>query len=185
MVGGLEQLFFAHPAGFAFGLRGRVQVRAVVINHLHAKTMGTPAGNALADAPHAQNAQRGAMNVGACKHVIAPFGPQACPQEMLALGQAPRRGHHQGKAEIGGGLGQYVGGVGAQYTARGHGGQVKIVVAHRHVGANLEVHTGRQHLGVQAVSTRGEDAHLALQFVHQLGFGPGLIVLVGFHIKKL
>jgi hypothetical protein len=106
-------------------------------------------------------------------------------QEMLALGHAPRRGHEQRKAEVGRGLGQHVGRVGAQHAGGGHGIHVEIVVAHGHVGDDPELRAGRQHLGVDALAAGGEGTHLALQALDQLRLGPDGVVGVGFDLEVL
>jgi phosphoglycerate dehydrogenase-like enzyme len=70
MVGGLEQFLLAHIAGAAFGFQGGVQSAAVVVDHLHAKTMRSPAGYGLADTAHADDAQGAAMHLGPGEHVV-------------------------------------------------------------------------------------------------------------------
>ena len=146
-----------------------------MVDHLHAKAVRTPFCDALADAAHADDAQGSAVNVGTGKHVVAPMGPEARAQKMFGFNQAPRRGHQQGKAEICRGLGQHIGRIGGQHTGRCHGGHVKVVVAHGHVGANLQVRAACQQLGINALGTGGEHALLALQTVDQLGFGPDCV----------
>ena len=143
MVRGLEQFFLATKAGVEAGLGGGVQARAVVVNHPHAKAQGGTPGNGLADAPHADNAQGAAMHLGTGKHVVAPARPKACAQIVFALADAACRRHQKGEAEVGGGFGQHIGRVGAQHAGGRHGGQIKVVVAHGHVGAELELATPR------------------------------------------
>ena len=185
MVGGLQQIFLADVAGLAAGLQLRGQPRAVVIDHVHAETVRAALCNALPNAAHAQDAQGAAMDLGAGEHVVAPLGPKARAQEMLALGHAPRRGHQQGEAEVGGGLGQHVGRVGAQHTGGGHGVHVEVVVTHGHVGDDPEMRAGRQHLRVDALAAGGEGARLTLQALDQLGFGPDRVIGVGLDLEVL
>jgi hypothetical protein len=104
---------------------------------------------------------------------------------MLALGHAARRGHQQGKAEVGRGLGQHVGRVGAQHAGGGHGVHVEVVVAHGHVGADPEARAGRQQLGVDALAAGGEGTDLALQMRASARLGPDGVVGVGFDLEVL
>ena len=185
VVSGFQQLVLADIARFALGFQRGIKARTVVINDLHAKAERATPGNALADAAHAQNAQCGAVNVSTGKHVKAPLGPLAGTQKVFAFGDAAGGGHHQRKAKVGGGFGQHIGRVGGQHAGRRHGVNVKVVVAHRHVGADFQVRAGGQHLGVNAVTTGGESSLLALKALGQLSFGPDRVGLVGFNIKVL
>src|SRR5690606_6473073 len=99
----------------------------------------TATSNGLPDATHAQNAQCAAVHFGARKHVQAPPVPAACAQEVFTLCQAPGGGHQQGKAEVGGGLGQHVRGVGGQHASSVDRGHVEVVVTDRDVGNNLQL----------------------------------------------
>ena len=140
-------------------------------------------GNGLPNAAHAQNAQCAAMYVRAGKHVVTPAVPQTGAQKSLAFGHAPGGGHEQCEAKIGGGLGQHVGRVGRLDAGGGHRLQVKIVVAHRHVGANFQVRAGRQQCRVNALAAGGEHTLFALQLVNQLRGCPKRVVLVGSDLK--
>src|SRR6185369_1321698 len=77
VVGGLEQLLLADIAGLALRFELRREARAVVIDNVHSETMGTAPGNALADAPHAEDAEGGAVYVRPGEHVVAPALPLA------------------------------------------------------------------------------------------------------------
>jgi len=168
VIGGAQQFLLGHVTGFTFCFHRSVKARAVVINHLHAKTMRAAFGNALADAPHAQHTQRRAVNVRACKHVVAPLRPISGAQVMLAFGHAPRGSHHQRETEVSGGLSQHIGGVGCQYTGSRHRFDIKIVVAHRHVGAYFQLGACSQHFGVDAVASGSESAVLVTQSLSKL-----------------
>ena len=137
MVRGLQEFLLARITCFAGRFSSGIQAAAVVINHLHAKTKSRAAGNGLPNAPHANDPQSAAMHFGAGEHVIAPACPQPGAQKMLAFGHPPGGSEQKRKAEIGRGFGQHIGCIGAQHTGSGHGGQVKIVIAHRHIGANF------------------------------------------------
>ena len=156
-----------------------------MVDHLHAKTMGTAPRDTLADAPHAQNAQCGAMDVGTSKQVVAPFGPQTSTQVMLAFGDASCGRHQQRKTKVGGGFGQHIRRVSGENAGRCHGCQVKIVVANRHVGADFECRTGGQNLLVNRISPSRENALHASQTLSQHGLGPNFVRLVGIDLKML
>ena len=78
VVRAFQQLFLTHVTGVEACFGGRIQARAVVVDHLHAKAQCRAPGNGLADAAHTNNAQRGAMHLGAREHVVAPARPFAC-----------------------------------------------------------------------------------------------------------
>ena len=104
---------------------------------------------------------------------------------MFALGDTARGGHHQGKAEVGGGFSQHVWRIGGQHAGRRHRGNVKVVVTHRQVGADFQIRTSSQHLGVNPITAGGESRLLALQALDQLGLGPDSVGLVGLNFKVL
>ena len=185
VVGLLQQFGLADQGGPAGGLGGGIEAAAVVINDAHAKAVVAPAGNALADAAHAQDAQRAAMHLGAGKHVHAPAVPEPGAQKALALGHAAGGGQQQGKAEVGGGFGQHVGGVGAQHAVCGEGRHIEIVEAHGHVGHDGQLRAGRQQLGADALAAGGQHAVLAPQPPRQLGGRPHLVGGVGFYLEML
>src|SRR5512133_2143132 len=106
MVSLPQQVLLADITGATCSLGGSIEPTAVVIDHVHAKTVRTPSGNTLPNAPHAQDAQRTAMHVGAGKHVIAPTVPQAGTQKALAFRHASGCCHDQRKAKISRGFGQ-------------------------------------------------------------------------------
>ena len=156
-----------------------------MINHGHSKTQRTAPGDALTNAAHAQNAERGAMNVGTRQQVVTPGCPLASAQVCLAFCDAPGRGHHQRKAKVSGGFRQHVGGVGGHHAGGGHGRQVKVVGADCHVGANFQIGASCQQRGVNAVAAGGQRALLASQAPGQFRRAPGFVVLVGRHLKMV
>ena len=133
-----------------------------MINHLHAKAMCAPLGNALPNAAHAQNAKCAAMNVAASKHVVAPLGPLAGAQKMLAFSHSPCCGHQQRKTKVSGGLRQHVGRIGGLHACGSHGRNVKVVVADRHVGADFQLWASGEHFPINTLATGGENALFAL-----------------------
>mmetsp|Transcript_10626 Transcript_10626/g.43521 ORF Transcript_10626/g.43521 Transcript_10626/m.43521 type:complete len:307 (+) Transcript_10626:465-1385(+) len=168
VVGFAQQLVLAEVAGAQLGLGGCGQARAVVIDDLHAKAETAAARDRLADAAHAEDAQRAAMHLGASEEVPGPARPAAVSQQPLALGHAPGRGHQQRKAEVGRGLGQHIGRVGDKHTTRAAGGHVDVVVAHRHRADGAQLGAGVQQLGADALGAGDEDPGLAAQALAQL-----------------
>ena len=185
MISGFQQLFFADIARLAVGFQCRINARTVVVDDLHAKAVRAALGNALANSAHAQNAQRGTVNVGTGKHVKAPLGPLASAQIMLTFSDATSRRHHQRKAKVGGGFGQHIGRIGGQHARGGHGVDVKVVITHGHVGADFEVGTSCQHLGVNPVTTGRESTVLALQALDQISLRPNCISLIRLDLEML
>ena len=70
---------------------------------------------------------------------------------MLALSHTARRCHQQRKAKISRGFGQGIWRVRADNTSCGHRWQVKIVVTHRHIGADFELFASGQQLSIDAL----------------------------------
>jgi hypothetical protein len=89
MIAVAQQQRLADTAGTQPRLHRRIEPRPVVVDHRHAKTERAAPRNGLADAPHAQHTQRGAMHVGTGKHVVAPARPPPGTQELFALADAP------------------------------------------------------------------------------------------------
>ncbi|KAG1247510.1 hypothetical protein G6F68_014168 [Rhizopus microsporus] len=118
VVGLRKQRIQVHVGGTQrrFGV-GR-QLRAVVVEHLHAETECAAAGDALADAAHAENAERAAVDVGTEHGLERPLLPLAFTQPALGFGDAARGGHQQGETEVGRGLGEHVRGVAGEDAGR-------------------------------------------------------------------
>ena len=125
------------------------------------------------------------MHLGACKHVVAPLGPKACAQEMLAFRDSAGRCHEQRKTEVGRGFGQHIGGVGALHTSRSHRVQVEIVVTHRHVGHDTQLRAGRQQRRINTLPAGGQRSGLVLQALNQLIAGPIPVFGIGFDREML
>ena len=89
----LQQLGFAHKAGLARRFGRGIERLAVGIDNFHAKAQSAAAGNALADAAHADDAQGAAVHLGTGKHVVAPACPKTGAQKVLAFRHASGRGH--------------------------------------------------------------------------------------------
>ena len=104
---------------------------------------------------------------------------------MLALGQAAGRGHEQCKAEVGRGLGQHIGRIGALHASGGHGVHIKVVVAHGHVGADFEARRSSQQRGIHALAAGGQHSIFVSQARSQLLLRPDHVVGIGFHVEVL
>ena len=163
VIGFAHEFVLADPARAKLLLDRCVEPAAVVVDHFHAETQRAASGDGLADAPHAQHAQRRTVHIGARQQVVGPVGPTTGAQEMLSLGDAAGRGHHQREAEIRSGLGQHVGRIAHQHTARRARRQVDVVVAHRHARDHAQVRASRQQRGVDTRRTGHRNADAALQ----------------------
>ena len=172
-----------HPGGAQRGLDVGREVAAVVICHRHVEAAVAAPGNRLADAAHAQDAQRGAVHVAAGEHVEAPVRPPAFAQETFALGDAARRGHHQREAEVGRGLGEHARRVGDDHAARRAGRHVDVVVADGHRADGLELRAGVQQHGVDLLAAGDEHAGATLQRGDQLGLRQRWIGVVRAHLE--
>ena len=79
-----------------------------------------------------------------------------CAEVGLGVGRPPRRREDQEEREIGGGLVEHPWRVADRDPELGRGGDVDVVVAHRHVGDDLQPrHARPQDVGVDPI---GEDA---------------------------
>ena len=185
MIGLRQQLWLADIASLAISFQRGIKARAVVIDDLHAKAMGSAAGNGLADTAHAQNAQRCAVHLGARKQVVMPVFPQACTQIVLALANAPCGGHQQCKAKVCRSFCQHIGGVRALHASSRHRGHVEVVIAHRHIGNDLQLRADGQQRSVDGLRASGQHAVLALQLLGKFLCRPDHIVLIGLDFKVL
>lgn len=116
------------------GLGGLGQPRAVVVQHAHAEAVRAAAGDALADAAHAEDAQRAAVDIRTEHGLERPLAPLAIAQPALGFGDAARGGHQQREPEVGRGLGQHVRGVAGQDAGGAERVDIQVVVAHTDVG---------------------------------------------------
>ncbi len=161
-------------AQIVFEMRG--QPFAIVIEHAHIETMRCTPRNGLADATHADDAQRGAMHIRAGEQIDAPFFPLPRAQIALGLAHLPGRGQQQGEAEIGGGLGEHVGRVGDGHAALGASGQIDVIDAHGHGAHDQELRAGIEQGRIDALAAGDEGAVLVGQALAQrLGRGDGVV----------
>jgi len=134
-----QQRIQVHILRADLGLGGLGQPRAVVVQHAHAEAVSTAAGDALADAAHAEDAQRAAVDVRTEHGLERPLAPVAIPQPALGFGDATRGGHQQREAEIGRGFGQDIRGVAGQDAGGAERVDIQVVVAHPDVGDRAQL----------------------------------------------
>ena len=132
------------------------KARTVVVQHLHAETMRAAAGDALADAAHAEDAQRAAMDVCAEHGLERPLLPLAFAQPALGFGDPARGRHQQGETEIGGGFGQDVRRVAGEDAGCAERIDIQVVVADADIGDHLQLR-GVGHLGRTDALVEGDD----------------------------
>ena len=96
----------------AFPFKHFAQPRTVVIDHFHVEAVRRAARDRLADTPHAEDAERAAVDILPGEEIETPPGPLTGAHEAFGFGHPPRGRHKQRKTEVGGGLGQHVGGIG-------------------------------------------------------------------------
>jgi hypothetical protein len=77
VVGLAQQRGLVDPARAQGCFDRAIEPAAVVVDHPHAEAQRAAPGDGLADAAHAQDAQRGAVHVGAGEHVVGPVCPAA------------------------------------------------------------------------------------------------------------
>ena len=114
-----------------------------------------------------------------------PVLPFASTQVMLALTNAARRCHEQRKPKVRRGFGQHIRRIRALHTGRRHGRHIEVVVAHGHIGNDLQLRAGRQQLRIDLLRACGQHAVLALQLGSKFLRRPDDIVLIGLNFKVL
>ena len=179
VIGLAQQRRLVDVAGAQSGFGRGVEPGAVVIDHRHAEAQCAAPRDGLADAAHAQDAQRCAMHVGAGKLVEdAALVPEAGAHEALGLAQSPRGRHHQREAQIRRCLGQHIGCVGHQHAAHGAGLDVDVVVADADIAHGLDRGAGVEQRGVDALAAVAHHAVLAVQALLQFVRAPDRVVRV-------
>ena len=76
--------------------------------------------------------------------------------EPVALTDAARRGEDECPRELRGRVGEHVGSVGDDHTARGRGGNVDVVVAHGKVRDDPEIGRSVEELGVDPLGQEAQ-----------------------------
>jgi hypothetical protein len=98
-----------------------------------------------------------------------PSPPAAVAQVALGFGEPPRYRHQQGERQVGGALGQHPRRVGDQDPAGGGSGHVDVVVANGHVGDDLQIGGGADHIGGDPVSQLAQQRLLVADVLLELG----------------
>ena len=130
----------------------------------------------LADAAVADDPERGAVHVDAQEVADVEPGPAALAEVGLGIGRPPRRREQQEEGEIGGGLVEHPWRVADRDPELGSGGDVDVVVAHGHVGDDLQPRRARpQDVGVDAIGEDADDRVDVTGRGAQVGGGPGLV----------
>ncbi len=161
-----------HPAQHGVEVRvpGRAQLRlhhrrqpvTIVIVDGKPERAGA-ARHRLADAPHADDAQRLAADPVAEHPARAPAGPSARADQLLALRQPARDRHDQRHGHVGGILGQDARRVGDDDAARPRRAQVDMVHARAEIGDQPEPRAGGgEHARVDRVGD-GRHQHVAVR----------------------
>src|SRR5205823_8179009 len=102
----------------------------------HAKAGGAASDRAT-DATETDEAERGRVHVDTEEVADVEAGPATAAQVGLGVGGAARRGEEQQEGEVGGGLVEHTRRVAHRDAEVACGGDVDVVVAHRHVGNDL------------------------------------------------
>ncbi|MCY1396580.1 hypothetical protein D9M71_115580 [compost metagenome] len=145
-----------------------------VVEHLHAEAEVPAPGDGCADAAEAEDAEFLAVHVDAELRGVDGALPLAGLGPGVQLGGASSGAQQQGEAEVGGGFGEHVGGVGQRDAALVEIGDVVVVVADRDAGDHFQLAGLLQLLGAQ----RAADAD------HAVGFRQGGGVL-GVDVAQL
>ena len=163
-----------------------IQLRAVVVDHLHAEAQRTTPRDGPADAPHAQDAQRRAMHVGTGELVEdAALVPLTGAHEALGFAKAPGRCHHQREAEVGGRFGQHVGRIGHQHAACRASRHVDVVVADADIAHRLDRWASIEQCRVDSVAAVAHHALLAVQALLQFVSAPYRVVRVVIDLEVI
>jgi hypothetical protein len=132
-VGLREQVVELAPGDAEGGLGVLRHPVAGVVEHRHAEAGRAP-GDRPADPAQPEHPERLAVDLPAEEELRPPDPRPRRPEEPVALGDPPGGGQQQRPGQVGGGLGDHVGGVGGQHPPCGAGVQVDVVVADGIVG---------------------------------------------------
>ena len=129
-----------------------------------------PFGHLTADAPEADDAQRGVVDVRPEQQQRSPGQPAARANVVVALGQPPGRGHQQRPGEVGRRLGQHARRIADRDAAARAGGHVDVVEADGEVADHPEAWaSGVEQLVVDAIGEQGEQPIHATNALEQRG----------------
>ena len=160
------------PGRAQLALGRRVRGHRILVEDPHPEALGPP-GHRAADPAEADHAQGLAVHVAAQQQHVLPMLEAAVTQVAVGLDHAAGGGHQERPREIGGGIGQHVGGIGDHDPAPGAGRDVDVVVAHRHVGDDAKVGAGVQQRLVDGLADHADQPLLVSQAGEQLRPGHG------------
>jgi hypothetical protein len=145
----------------------RVGGHRVLVEHAHPEAPAPPRHRA-ADAAEADHAQGLAVHVAAQERHVLPLLESALAQVTVGFHHATRGGHQEGPREVGGGVGQHVGGVGDHHAPLGAGRHVDVVEADRDVGDDAQVRARVQQRLIDRLADHADQPLLAAQAREQL-----------------
>ncbi len=181
-IGAAEQFVPWHISRAALPFDALVEARAVVIEHGHRES-GSAACDRLADAAHAEDAERAAMDFLAEQQAIRRSLPAPGAKITLAFADAPRSRQQQRPGEIGDGLVEDVGRVRRNDAGGRKRRDVEIVVAHTGVRDRAQAWRLPDRFGIDRIRHAKHGAILVAQLRTGLGRGPRAVVHLGFHIE--
>ena len=140
--------------GDVFGA-GQVDIARLRVDDAHAED-GRPRGNGASDATDADEPELLPVQLGAEHEIERPAFPRAAADNALAFSKPARDGENQRPGEVGNRLGQHVGRVGDDDTARRRVSDVDVVEADRNIGDDLQLRRGVDHRAIDCV---GQQRH--------------------------
>ena len=122
-------------------------------------------GDGRADAPEADDADGGAVDVGAKHDLGSPGAPVAGADVAVALGDTTGSGEEEAEGEVGAGLGEDARRARDENETAAGGGDVDVVVASGHVADGDEIWSGGEEGGSRSAASSsavrgGHAAHL-------------------------
>ena len=149
--------------------------------HAHVEAVGA-AGDRLADAPVADDAQRRAVHVGAQEGGGLPREPGAGGDGGGRVGELARGGQQEREGQVGGRLGQHAGGVADRDAASPARLEVDIVGADRHHRHGAQVRRGVEQLVVDALGQQAQQALAVAYGVAELARRRGQLARPGLDV---
>ena len=159
-IGSGQQLVQLHPA------RPHARHRTFLaggVEDRHVEAVLCPPGDGRADPSHADDAERLAGHIQAHRFLQQRPGREvAVPQQPVGLHQPAGTAEQQRHRLVGGGVGEHAGRVGHLHPRLPGGGDVDVVVAHRHVGDQPQLGIAGQHRTVDGVGEQRDQRLAAL-----------------------
>ena len=164
----------------------RRDAAAIVVVDLQPEGLGA-AGDGLADAAHADDAEPFAPDAMAEHPGRGPAGPILVAEEHLgAFGQPPRHGENERHGHVGGVLGEDARRIGHGDAALQRGGDVDVVDAVAEIGDQPQLLAGMaEHGAVDLIGDRRHDDVGDLDRLDQLGLAHRLVVEIEPRVEQL